>query len=463
MTSIILLSLAGLFTMIVGLFKVNEKLILGILIALILVSIGFLASDWNSEYTYFNDMVFFDNYAISFSIALLSITVLIFLLSEHHFQLVNEYVTEQYALIVFSLIGMVIIVSYDHLAMLFVGIEIMSIPLYILAGSNKKDLSSNEASLKYFLMGAFATGLLLMGITLIYGATSSFHLDKIAEVISTTPNFIQNPLMLSGLLLILCGLAFKVSAAPFHFWTPDVYQGSPTWVTSFMSTAVKIAGFAAFLRLFQTCFMPLGDIWINILSIMAAVTITIGGITAVFQTSLKRILAYSSISHAGYMLIVFVVNKDNAGSALLFYGITYAIASIVAFSVINAVEKTTGSDSIDSFNGLAKTNPALSFFLTISMLSLAGIPLTGGFFAKFYVLSAGFEAGFIWLIIIAIVNAIIGIYYYFKVVIAVFFKDDSKDSFAKVAISRLFYIVLAFCTIFTIQLGLFPDFIYLLF
>ncbi|MFN0049914.1 MAG: NADH-quinone oxidoreductase subunit N [Cytophagales bacterium] len=463
MTSIIILSLTGLFSMIVGLFKVNEKLILGILVAALMVCGGFLVSDWNSEYTYFNDMVYFDNYALAFSTVLIFITVLVFFLSEHHFQQVKEYVTEQYALIIFSLIGMIIIVSFDHLAMLFVGIEIMSIPLYILAGSKKKDLASNEASLKYFLMGAFATGLLLMGITLIYGATGSFSLDKIAEVISTTPNFIQNPLLIGGLLLILSGLGFKVSAAPFHFWTPDVYQGSPTWVTSFMSTAVKLAGFAAFFRLFTNCFLPLGDVWSGIISVMAAVTISIGGISAVFQTSLKRILAYSSISHAGYMLIVLLLNNENAGNGLLFYGLTYSIASIVAFAIAGAVEKITGSDSVDSFNGLGKSHPFLAIFMTLSMLSLAGIPLTGGFFAKFYILSSGIEAGYLWLMLIAIVNAIIGIYYYFKVIIAMFFKEDSKDVLSKVSVSIFFMVVLAICSILTVQLGLFPDLVYYLF
>ncbi len=463
MTTIIILSLAGLFSMIVGLFKVNEKLVLGLLIVALLAGAGVLFSDWDSKYTYFNDMVYFDNYAIAFSIALILVTLIIFLLSEIHFQQVKEYVTEQYALVIFSLIGMIIIVSFDHLAMLFVGIEIMSIPLYILAGSNKKELASNEASLKYFLMGSFATGLLLMGITLIYGATDSFHLEKIASSIVSNKDLVKDPVMIGGLLLVLIGLGFKVSAAPFHFWAPDVYQGSPTWVTSFMSTAVKVAGFAAFFRLFHVCFMPLSEVWIGIVSVLAAITITIGGVSAVFQTSLKRILAYSSISHAGYMLIVFIINPENAGNVLLFYGIAYSIASIVAFAVIGAVEKITGSDSIDSFNGLAKSNLSLAFFITLSMISLAGIPLTGGFFAKFYILSSGIEAGYLWLILIAIVNAIIGIYYYFKVVIAVFFKEDAKDLLSTVTVSRLFYSILIICSIITLQLGLFPDLIYYLF
>ncbi len=463
MTAIIILSLAGLFSMIVGLFKVNEKLILGILVAALLAASAALFCEWGTEITYFNDMVMFDNYAIAFSITLILITVLTFLLSEVHFQQVKEYVTEQYALIIFSLIGMIIIVSFDHMSMLFIGIEIMSIPLYILAGSKKKVLASNEASLKYFLMGAFATGLLLMGITLIYGATSTFHLGRIAELLAYHKNVTQDPLMIGGLLFILAGLGFKVSAAPFHFWTPDVYQGSPTWVTSFMSTAVKVAGFAAFFRLFSYCFLPISEVWVGIVSIMVAVTISIGSISAVFQTSLKRILAYSSVSHAGYMLLVLVANTQRGATGLLFYGIAYAVASIVAFAVVIVVEKVAGNDSVDSFNGLAKSNPLLAVVMALSILSLAGIPLTGGFFAKFYVLSSGMEAGYLWLILLAIVNAIIGMYYYFKVIIAMFFKEDTKEALSAVSVSGLYLSVLVICSLITIQLGLFPDLIYYLF
>ena len=265
-----------------------------------------------------------------------------------------------------------------------------------------------------------------------------------------------------GLFLIMAGLAFKVSAAPFHFWTPDVYQGSPTLVTTFMSTAVKVAGFAAFFRLFYYCFLPAGDIWIPVLAVMAAVTITIGGVSAVFQTSLKRILAYSSISHAGYMLIVLIVAGDATGNAMLFYGLAYSIASIVAFSVIMAVQSVSGSDEVDSFNGLAKSNPLLAFFMALSMISLAGIPLTGGFFAKFYILSSGIEAGFFWVVLIAIINAIIGIYYYFKVIIAMYFKDDLAN-LSEVKVSTMYKVVLLGCSVITIGLGVFPDLVYNLF
>lgn len=463
MVSIIILSIAGLFSMIVGLFKPNEKIVLGLVVTSIIASGAVLASEWGTDFSYFNDMLFFDNYAIAYSVGLVIITTLVFLLSEVHFSEQKQYVTEQYSLVVFALIGMIIIVSFSHMAMLFVGIEIMSIPLYILAGSKKKSLASNEAAMKYFLMGSFATGLLLMGITLIYGETGSFHLESIANAVSSYNDLVQSPLLIGGLLLILAALAFKVSAAPFHFWTPDVYQGAPTWVTSFMSTAVKLAGFGAFFRLFSYAFLPLGETWIGIVSVMAAVTISIGSISAVFQTSLKRILAYSSVAHAGYMLVVFLIDNENAGNGLLFYGFAYSIASIVAFAITVAVEKATGSDDIKSFDGLVKSNPLLAVFMAFAMLSLAGIPLTGGFFAKFYVLSSGIESGYLWLILIAIANAIIGIYYYFKVIIAMFFKEDTGQQLSAVSVGGLYIYVLAICSLLTLQLGLFPDLLYYLF
>jgi NADH-quinone oxidoreductase subunit N len=463
MNALIILSIIGLFTMIIGLFKVSKSIVFAIILLGLTAAAGSLISEWNTDYVYFNDMVFFNNYAISFSILLIFLTLLILLLSDIFISNLKEYVTEHYALFIFSLVGMICITAFDHLAMLFVGIEIMSIPLYILAGSEKKNTDSNESSMKYFLMGSFATGLLLMGITLIYGETGSFHIDSISQALVSNSNMVYSPIFILGILFVLIGLSFKVSIAPFHFWTPDVYQGAPTLVTAFMSTAVKVAGFAGLFRLFYYCFLPASDVWVMILAVLAATTITIGGISAVFQTSLKRILAYSSISHAGYMLIVLIATADNSYSTLLFYSLAYSIASIIAFTVIMLIQKSGSSDEIESFNGLAKSNPLMAFLLTLSMISLAGIPLTGGFFAKFYILSAGVDSGYTWLVLIAIVNAIIGIYYYFKVIIAMYFKESPSNEVLAPAMSFLYKIVLIICGVLTVQLGLFPDLIYGLF
>lgn len=471
MISIIILSLLGLFCMMSGLFKPSTKFIVGLSIGVILGSGVLFLTHWDNFYlipawdldiTYYNDMAFFDNYAISFSILLSLIVATVFSLSEYHFNQFKNYHTEHIALFIFALIGMIIMVSFDHLAMLFVGIEIMSIPLYILAGVNRKDTNSNESSIKYFLMGAFASGLLLMGMTLIYGETSSFHLDLIADYIQTNPAAVGSPILAIGVLLVFAGMLFKVSAFPFHFWTPDVYQGAPTLVTTFMSTSVKVAGFAAFFRLFYNCFLDLDGIWSDSLAIISVLTITVGGVTAVFQNSMKRLLAFSSISHAGYLLITLLVANDlSSGSTILYYGATYAFASIAAFAVIMVVENYSKSDTVDSFNGLAKSNPLLAFVMTVAMLSLAGIPITGGFFAKFYILSSAIEADYYWIAVIAIINAIIGVYYYFKVIIAMYFKEQNSTS--ALPISIFYSTILVVLVLVIILLGVFPDVVYSLF
>ena len=308
--------------------------------------------------------------------------------------------------------------SYSNLIMLFLGLEILSISMYILAGSKKDSLASNEAALKYFLMGAFATCFLLFGIALIYGHTQSFDMTTIANVVSGSTG--KEPMLIAGVLIVLFAMLFKVSAVPFHFWAPDVYQGSPTIITAYMSTVVKTAAFAALLRMFITLFGNMEEVWSASLWVIAAATILIGNITAVFQTNMKRMLAYSSISHAGYMLLaILAMNQSSAGS-LLFYTIAYSVSSIGSFTILLLVNKTLGSDSIDSFNGLARKNPLLAVFTVIAMLSLAGIPPTAGFFAKYYIFSAAIQHQLTGLVIIAVCGSLIGVFYYFKIIIALF-------------------------------------------
>ncbi|MDX2194921.1 MAG: NADH-quinone oxidoreductase subunit N [Cytophagales bacterium] len=462
MISLIILSLVGLFIMLSGLINVSNIIATIVCIAALTCSAALFILDWNTMLIYYNDMLFFDNYALSFSILLCIITIFVFLASKFYFHDVLQYANEHLALFIFSLTGMIMIVAFDHLSMLFIGIEVMSIPLYILAGSRKKSLSSNEASLKYFLMGAFATGLLLMGITLVYGETGSFHVQKIAESVSNLDTATQSPLLILGIAFLLAGMGFKISAVPFHFWTPDVYQGAPTLVTMFMSTAVKIAGFASFYRLLTYCFMQAGEVWAPIISVIALLTISVGSITAMYQTSAKRMLAYSSISHAGYMLLLFLSTDTTSANLLLYYAFAYAFSSIVAFSVIEAVQKTVGNDEFEAFNGLAKLNPLTALFMTVAMISMAGIPITGGFFAKFYALSTGIDSGYMWIVIPAIINAIIGVYYYFKIIIAMYFKEKNVHT-NDLEINTFQNIVLIKCTIITLLLGLFPDFVFYLF
>ena len=360
--------------------------------------------------------------------------------------------TDHYALILFALVGALLMVSYTNMTMLFLGIEILSIPMYILAGSKKDDLSSNEAAFKYLIMGAFATGFLLFGITLIYGSTGSFDLTEIQNAVSV-PGKVPG-IFYTGVLLMLVGMAFKVSAAPFHFWAPDVYQGAPTMMTAFMATIVKTAAMAAFLRLFDTTFVRVSGTWTEVLWVMAALTLLVGNITAVFQTSTKRMLAYSSVAHAGYMLLALISANVYSSPGILFYTLAYSIGSIATFCIVSVVVNARGDDGIHSFNGLAKTNPLLAGIMTIALLSLAGIPPTAGFFAKYYIFTSAFMAGNVGLVLIAIVASLIGVYYYFRIIIAMYFKEGKHEEVDVDMNHKILLIVIAFAIV---ALGIFPD------
>jgi NADH-quinone oxidoreductase subunit N len=397
----------------------------------------------------------FDNYAVAFAAITIISTILILLLSKEYFERISTHVAEYYAIILFALAGIIVMVSYNNLTMLFIGIEIMSVSLYILAGIKKNDFASNEASLKYFLMGAFSTGFLLFGIALIYGATGSFNLAVIRDWAIAHPKGID-PLFGTGIMLIIVGLCFKVGAAPFHFWTPDVYEGSPTLITAFMSTVVKVAGFAAFLRLFAECFAPMSDFWMPALLIITIVTLFIGNITALYQQSFKRMLAFSSISHAGYLLFAIVALGASSSNSVFVYSTAYSVASIIAFGALILVQQQSGSDNFDTFNGLAKKNPFLALVLTVSMLSLAGIPLTAGFIGKFFVFSGALSQYHTTLVILAVVNAIISIFYYFRVIIAMYFRSGER---AEVTVPAYFNFVLGLSAIITILIGIWPGFI----
>jgi NADH-quinone oxidoreductase subunit N len=417
--------------------------------------VGALAADvmdWNTNRHYYNEMMIVDNYSVAFTGLLIVITLLWFILSPEFFHEPSSRI-DHFALIIFALVGAQLLTSFGNMLMLFLGIEILSIPMFILAGSNKTDLSSNEAALKYFLMGAFATGFLLFGIALIYGATGSFNLEKCAHYISGQQA--DFPVMIIvGIILMIVGLAFKVSAAPFHFWAPDVYTGSPTVVTAFMSTVVKTAAFAGFFRLFFSCFNTASIAWANTIWVLAALTIVVGNITAVAQTNFKRMLAYSSIAHAGYMLIAILAMNRYAPGAVLFYAAAYSVSSITSFAVLLAVSHVTKNDSIDSFNGLAKKNPLLAFATVLAMLSLAGIPPMAGFFAKYYIFTAALQQHDVALVIIAVTGSLIGVFYYFRIIIALF-KQETEG--IEIPMNNTLKSLLIFTSLVALLLGIFPQ------
>jgi len=455
MNSLIVISILAIVVLYLGLFKAKNALlpvsILGLLGALALA-----VCEWNSGASpIYSGMMLFDNFAVAFSGLTIISTILILLLSKSYFEKISENVAEYYTIILFALVGIIVMVSYHNLSMLFVGLEIMSVSLYILAGIKKRDFASNEASLKYFLMGAFSTGFLLFGIALIYGASHSFDLSEIAKYVTDRPTGID-PIFYVGIVLVMVGLCFKIGAAPFHFWVPDVYEGSPTLITTFMATVVKTAGFAAFLRLFSVCFAPLSEFWMPTLLAITILTLFIGNITALFQTNFKRMLTYSSVSHAGYMLFAIVALGASSFNAVFVYAAAYSLASIIAFGVLILVKEQTGSENFESFNGLGKKNPFLAFVVTVSMLSFAGIPLTAGFIGKFFMFSTALQEYHTWLIVLAIINAIISIFYYFKVIVAMYFRDAER----KELVSNGYYkVVLGVSVIATIVLGVYRSLI----
>ena len=451
MNSIIILSALGLATMFAGIYA-NKKILLPMVLLGLLAVIVVNTIDWDTNKHYYNDMLSFDNYSIVFTNLILVVTFLIFLLSGNYFKAHREHLEDNYAIILFTVVGAVLMVSFSNLVMLFIGIETLSISLYILAGSKKNSLASNEASLKYFLMGSFATGFLLFGIVLLYGACGTFNLQGITSYVVTN-NAGLPAIFYVGILLIMIGLAFKVSIVPFHFWTADVYDGSPTIITAFMATVVKIAGFAAFFRLFFTCFVSVSDHFIPVLSILAVCTMFLGNITAVYQKNFKRMLAYSSIAHAGYMLLAVIAMKNQSFMAILLYTAAYSFATITAFTVLIMMKSANGNDAIENFNGLSKKSPFVAFAITLSMLSLAGIPVTAGFFAKYYIFSTVISEGHTWLVVIAILNSAIGVFYYFRIIIAVYFKQGEAYFISP---DNAYKAVLIITAIATLLLGILP-------
>jgi NADH-quinone oxidoreductase subunit N len=393
-------------------------------------------------------MIYFDRFAYLFICIAVAATLIYFLLSARDIEKVGVNYAEYFALIFFILCGITLVSSFKSLLILFLGIEIISIPLYILTGSDKRNLKSNEAAIKYFLLGSFSTGLMLMGITLVYGSQGSFYISQ--EIIRDAAG--KPPvLLIAGMLLLLFSMAFKVSAAPFHFWTPDVYDGAPSVFTSFMATIVKAAVFISFIRLFDEGFGELQMQWKMLVGIIIAATLLIGNITAVFQQSVKRMLAYSSIAQAGFMLFAVYAMNAEAKEGILLYATAYCLATIGIFAVLIKLNDYT----FDGFNGMAKSQPLLAGVTTVCLLSLAGIPLTAGFLSKFYMLKATISAGNnLWLVIFAVLMAAVSVYYYFRVIQAMYFKDAASPQV--ITASRPFKVTLVVVAVLIILLGIMP-------
>lgn len=455
MNVIILTAIWGVVMMLGGAFiksKSTPKYLAILGLAVILIANCMQINSGASFFTIdVKEMLRFNSFNLTFINVAFGCTLLYFLLNGRDIEKVGDNVSEYFALIFFVLCGVALISTFNSLLMLFIGIEIVSIPLYILTGSDKRNLKSNEAALKYFLMGAFSTGIMLLGIAFLYGGSQSgsFFIGNIISGNGPMP-----PMIAAGLVLLLVSMSFKVSAAPFHFWTPDVYDGAPTVFTSFMATIVKAAAFFAFVRLFENTFGSVHQQWQTLIVILTAATLLIGNLTAVFQQSVKRMLAYSSIAQAGFMLFSLFALSNLAKEGLVLYAAAYSLASIGIFAILVRMKDYT----ISGFNGLGKQQPLLAVTATIFLLSLTGIPLTAGFQSKFYMLLAAVQNGHhTWLVIFAVLCAAISAWYYFRIIQAMFFKDSAEAVVLAEDITPAFKILLVITSLLIIALGLFPN------
>jgi NADH-quinone oxidoreductase subunit N len=458
MNAIIITAVWGIVMMFGGVFFKKKSTPKYWAIGGLILTIAASATELITQNSFFavelKDMLAFNSFNLTFITVVMLCTLLLFLLNGRDIEKVGNNVSEYFALIFFVLCGVSIAATFNTLLTLFLGIEILSIPLYILTGSDKRNLKSNEAALKYFLMGAFSTGILLMGIAFLYGgnvAAPSFYISSISSGTGKMPVMIA-----IGLVFTLIAMAFKVSAAPFHFWAPDVYDGAPTVFTSFMATIVKAAGFIAFVRLFAYAFGGVIGQWQILIAVIIAATLLIGNLTAVFQQSVKRMLAYSSIAQAGFMLFAVFALNEFAKEGIILYTAAYSLATIGLFAILIKMKDYT----IDGFNGLAKQQPVLAFTATVFLLSLTGIPLTAGFQAKLYMLIAAVKNGHQnWLVIFAVLCAAISAYYYFKIIQAMYFKENTNEVNQDWDITPAFKILLLITAVLIIILGIFPTFI----
>lgn len=455
MYPIIVFSISGLLMLFLGL-SVSKKSLLPI--NLVFLVIGLLSNliDWNAPGLYFNNMLEVNNSLILVQSIVIVSAILVAGLSSRLFEDSVDHPAEYYALMQFATVGALIMVSFQNLIMLFVGLEILSVALYVLAGSDKRNLRGNEASIKYFLMGAFATGILLFGIAMFYGATGSFDINSGSSVANHLPS--GKIFFWIGIIFIFIGLLFKISAAPFHFWTADVYQGSPTIFTAFMATIVKTAVIFALYRLAAFSFNMEYANWSKFLVIIIGLSMVIGNITAVYQSNFKRLLAFSSVSQAGFMLLSLIGLGEQSFGNLGFYALSYAFATISAFGVFlivssNQLVDGRPNENIEVFKGLFSRNPDLAVILLISMFSLSGIPVTSGFWSKFFVLNDAATKGYLWVLILGIVMSAVSLYYYFKPIRASFASSDNEPF----EISVLAKVSLYFCALGTILLGIAPD------
>ena len=411
---------------------------------------------WGKSKYAFSGMILVDNFSLFFILVFLISAGVTILMSINYMKEEGMGFGEFYALILFATVGMMFMAVGANLITIFLGLETMSISIYVLAGFLRTNNKSNESALKYLLLGAFSSAFLLYGIALIYGATGTTDLKGISEFLSKAVS-LEDPMLWTGMGLLVVGFGFKVATVPFHMWTPDVYEGAPTSVTAFMAVGVKAAAFAAFVRVFSHSLSSLQADWSNLLWILAVLTMTLGNFAAIAQTNIKRMLAYSSIAHAGYIMVGMVAASELGTSSILFYMLAYAFMNLGAFGVIIVYgRKGEENLNINDYSGIGFKYPALALLMAVFMFSLAGIPPMAGFVGKFYIFSAAVKAGYIWLAVIGVMNSLVSVYYYLRITVMMYMKEPEKD-FGVLRWSPSIVIALIIAVFGTLLIGIYPS------
>ena len=479
----LIVGIAGVVVMMVDAFsRRGQRWMTGALSLLALVAAG-VASVWlwtgaPAGHSAFNGMIVLDELRLSFTLIFVLVSILTILIAMVWVETEKLPAGEFHSLLLFATCGMMLMASAGDLVIVFLGLEILSIATYVMAGFRRTDVRSNESSLKYFILGSFASAFLLYGIALIYGGTAtgpdSPGTTNIAMIAARVNQSLYPPLLLAGMAMLIVGFGFKIATAPFHVWTPDVYEGAPTPVTAFMAAGPKAAGFASFMRVFLFGFPIAAAVgtasyahksWLGALAIMTALTMSIGNVVAIVQNNVKRMLAYSSIAHAGYALVGFVAagaatdaaERSSARTAVIFYLLTYAVMNMGAFAVVTMIARSGDRrNEVEDYNGIGFTSPVLGFSLSLFLLSLLGMPLTAGFMGKLVVFSAALRQGYTWLVVIGVLNAAVSAYYYLRLIVVMFFRERLTPWEAP-RVPASIAIALVITILGVLYLGIFPE------
>ena len=449
MNTLIAITGLGVLCLLFEILNIRKAIVPATIVGLLGV-LAITVSEFNTPGSFYNNMIVVSKFSSAFSALFIVLTIFLVALSHDFYEDHQTKISDFIAIKIFMLAGAVAMISFGNLAMFFLGIEILSISLYILAASSRMNIKSNEAGMKYFLMGSFASGIILFGICLIYGAMGTFDIAEITEWSRSAELPSWFPI---GISLVTIGMLFKIAAVPFHFWAPDVYEGSPALTTATMSTLVKVVAMATLYKLLTAMNADLSEAFIAVIVVISIASMTVGNIMALKQTNVKRMLAFSGISHAGFMLMT-LLSISTSASSLLYYASAYSLAGIAAFSVILYVCKNKDNEEINNFNGLGKTNPLLAAILTAALLSMAGIPIFSGFFAKLVLFNQTIQAGHLVVVIAAVINSIISVGYYFKLVLAMYGKEADQEA---TKTPFVFYAVAVVSILLNIILGLFPS------